>query len=175
MFKLYLGCCFTTLLLLLQLVVHARASTITRRDGDGGRYQNRHHQNHPRSRDSDPLVVDVSSSSRIAYSLNPSFKKPSYMRRMSARRHSPVTDVVLPCMASGVKPITYSWTLNGRALSKKKRLKFNDDRLVFSLFYVQRGKINSAKNYIFGLSNFNTISGAPIGAIYIVIRQPDKV
>lgn len=128
------GCsCLTTalsLFILLQVASNpAHGSTITRRGG-GWFQQN---QLHAGARDRDTLVVDVSD--RVAYSLNPSFKKPSYMRRISARRHSPVADVVLPCMASGIKPITYSWTLNGRPLSKKKRMKFNDDRSVGLLFF----------------------------------------
>ena len=70
------------------------------------------------------------------YSLNPSFKKPSYMRRTSLRSHTPASDVVLPCMASGIKPITYTWTLDGKPLSRRKRLKFNDDRYVMISFFL---------------------------------------
>lgn len=130
------GCsCLTTLSLFFLLktsIQPTHGSTITRRGGSRRFQQNQYHAG---ARDRDAMVVDVTD--RVAYSLNPSFKKPSYMRRMSARSHSPVADVVLPCMASGIKPITYSWKLNGQPLSKKKRMKFNDDRSVeFSFFSV---------------------------------------
>ncbi|XP_066918796.1 fibroblast growth factor receptor-like 1 [Clytia hemisphaerica] len=75
------------------------------------------------------------------YSLNPSFKKPSYMRHITARKHIPATDVILPCMATGVKPITYSWRFNGKPLSKRKRLKFTDDSSILKIRRIRNSEV----------------------------------
>lgn len=70
-------------------------------------------------------------SKAMSYSLNPSFLKPTYMRYINSKTHTPGTDVVLVCMTSGVKPITYTWFYNGHIIQEhgsRKRLKFNEER-----------------------------------------------
>jgi hypothetical protein len=63
-----------------------------------------------------------------SFSLNPSFRKPTYMRHVTARKHAPASDVILPCMTTGVKPITYTWKFNGKRLNRRKRLRITDGR-----------------------------------------------
>lgn len=82
----------------------------------------------------------TSSPSTSSHALNPSFRKPTYMRYVNSKKHTPGKDVILVCMTTGVKPITHTWLYNGNIIQEngnKKRLKFVEDRLVrFCLLFM---------------------------------------
>ena len=73
------------------------------------------------------LSNDIETKHRY-FSLNPSFQQPTLMTYLSSKRHIRGNDILLPCLSTGAKPMLYTWTFNGKDISRRHRIKFAHEK-----------------------------------------------
>ncbi|XP_065671591.1 fibroblast growth factor receptor-like 1 isoform X1 [Hydra vulgaris] len=83
-------------------------------------------------------------------SLNPSFRKPLFMKYSNSKIYTHGNDLILTCMATGEKPLKYTWMYNGEVIAAKKRLKFAEDQ---SMLKIKRLRESDAGFYTCTVSN----------------------
>ncbi|XP_057309057.1 contactin-4-like [Hydractinia symbiolongicarpus] len=80
---------------------------------------------------------------KLQQSSNPSFRKPKFMRYISEKRHNPGSDVILPCMSSGIRPIIYTWKLNGEVIEKRHRIKFAHKKSMLKIKRIRNADVGT--------------------------------
>ena len=81
---------------------------------------------------------------------NPAFTSPRSMRHIADKVHSEGYDIELPCKATGMQPLTYTWFVNGVRFKRKYRLNVKN---AGSTLKIQRLRARDAAVYTCIASN----------------------